>query len=43
MFEVFWDDIELKQNRQKTQKDDNQVFQKNRKKMQDYINPYWTN
>ena len=35
MFEVFWDDIELKQNRQKTQEDDNQVFQKNRKKMQD--------
>ena len=35
MFEVFWDDIELKQNRQKTQEDDNQVFQKNRKKMRD--------
>ena len=35
MFEVFWDDIELEQNRQKTQEDDNQVFQKNRKKMRD--------
>ena len=35
MFEVLWDDIELKQNRQKTQEDDNQVFQKNRKKMRD--------